>query len=1261
MRRYILFVLFLCLHWVAWGETQYTYRYWFDNDGQTMRTGTSDGSALHLDADLTGLDVAFHTIHLQVKDSKDVWSSPVTRSFFKLPVQSERGTYRYWMDGDHEHAVSGQYTGGEMMVDVSAVDDGFHLLYMQVDCGNAPSAPQTKMFIKVPQLDGNLTCLCSIDGKVYKQEKVTSAGGALNWVLDVDALEQGLHRMQVQVVTPSGAATSVSDHFFLRAATRTEIAGMKLLYNVDGQSFKSVKGSGADGLFHFDLNVAELEDGLHRLTYLLSSETGTSTKVSTSFFVKTPVGGYGIMSYKYWLNNDETTAKSVTLAKRANPFSLVSLLPMPTCPIRSSCFCFEIVDGKPVIYAKNDVHFRFVDASNRVAETTKQYVDYNVSQAVSDVAALQPSQTFARPAANEIKWFRFEAEQGDTVTFKTSQACSIQLFSPLAEEVYSASGSTSVVFGGCHTWESGTYYLAVHDVTGSKADLTLEYSHLAKYEVVSQDVGTVGNGGCSTITFKGNGFNSLHDIDIVVNTERGPVTLSPADINHISDVEVEATFDFSVISLPYTSTDDPQSSTESVKADMIFHFTDNDKYRYDCLTVEKEKPIELTTSVTFPSSFGHSVTYTCKITNHGNMTAYGVPIYTWIKSKLEKGIYDIQVEGLDIPKLSESVSTEVLTEQEAAALRQALDALDDDHLFMKYWVEDEDKLGDSVCVRSNYFYTNIAPNTTKTIRLTISTSEVDAFAYFTVPEEWPSYTIESMSEENVAAKARFSNARAAEWYCCYRDKVECLANVVCYGLDIASLFSVPGPTAVNIASCVAGALNQVITAAGDTFCGKNDVEGNFIKKVNNIVKGINIAATLTSCASAMGVKNAGEIVLALDALTHPSVTMGCITSLFQKKPNCPPMPPEGGGAVGGKSHDPNDIYGYIHESGSLFISDSVRNVSYRIEFENDTAFATASAHVVEVRDTFDCKYFDLATFSPTSIKIGKRTEYLDGTPEFIKTIDLRPEINAIAQVEGRYEQQKGIATWLFTSLDPMTMEPTDNIMDGLLPVNYDGESGMGEVSFDISLNQGLSDGTCVIDKASIVFDNNDPIMTPTWTNIVDAVCPESKITNISEQNDTIAAIFIEGDDTRSGIWKYDLYVQYGKTAPWVKAAVCSADSNYINFRYYNGIDYGFCVIATDSAGNTEKKQLAREAVLAKVDSGDVNSDGEVNTLDATLTTAYYLEQPVYILALAADINNDGKIDTLDATLITQMFLDANVVVNARALMTKHRIKTNVEK
>lgn len=412
-----------------------------------------------------------------------------------------------------------------------------------------------------------------------------------------------------------------------------------------------------------------------------------------------------------------------------------------------------------------------------------------------------------------------------------------------------------------------------------------------------------------------------------------------------------------------------------------------------------------------------------------------------------------------------------------------------------------------------------------------------------------------------------------------------------------------------------------------------------MKNVNRIIQTMNIGAVATSCASACGVKNASEITLVLDALTHPSVTYNCVTAYFFKKPNCPPVPPNGGNSSGGKSHDPNDIFGYTSASGSKFISDSIAQVNYRIEFENDTAFATASAHVVEIKDTLDAKLFDLASYAPTGFKIGEKTVYLDGQPEFVSTVDMRTAINAIVQVEGRYDSKKGIATWRFTSLDPMTMEPTDDVMQGFLPVNSDGQSGMGEVSFDIRLRQPFADGTEIANRATIVFDSNEPIATPVWTNTVDAVAPESRIVDVTEKSDSVATISFEGADSCSGIWKYEVYAQQGGGAAWTKVAECPADTGSVDFRFYKNLDYGFCVLATDSAGNVENKQLHREASFGNVTKGDANGDGKVDMVDAILIVNHYLGKPdTYINALAADVNEDGKTDLVDAIATVKLYV-----------------------
>ena len=377
-----------------------------------------------------------------------------------------------------------------------------------------------------------------------------------------------------------------------------------------------------------------------------------------------------------------------------------------------------------------------------------------------------------------------------------------------------------------------------------------------------------------------------------------------------------------------------------------------------------------------------------------------------------------------------------------------------------------------------------------------------------------------------------------------------------------------------------------------------------------------------------------------DWLRYPNAGLAgwsCGTALM-KNTDCPLFTSVQGASVPVASRDPNDIYGYSAESGCQAIKDRMTDVFYAIEFENDTTFATAPAHNIYLTDTLDYTKFDLSTFRPTRIKIGNKTAELSGEKNFVTTIDMRPDIYAIAQVEGAFDVTKGIARWHISSLDPMTMEPTEELSAGVLPINTDG-SGMGEVSFDISLQDGLLDGTEINNRASIVFDSNEPILTPTWTNIIDAVAPTSTILGAIQSTDSTLTLRLAGEDERSGVWKYSVYSQMGEGSTWELVAENVTDT-LCDVRVFEGMEYGFLVLATDSAGNVENKAFEAEFTLSTFLPGDANGDGVVNSTDAQLVVNYYLGKEVYLNFAAADVVTDGQLNSVDAQAIQNIYLNS---------------------
>lgn len=1253
MQRYILLFIVLCLYFSARGQTQYEYLYWFDNDISTTRKGSTTSGAWQMEVDLSSLSESFHTIHLQVTDEKDISSAPVTRCFFLAKEDGVLTDGFYWFDDEAQaRRVEGNKQGA-MTFDVTEIPEGFHTLHYQVlRADGLYSQIETRCFYKMQSdqvvgqltfmcyIDGTpfkqervsanngvatwlldvsdlpmgfhklqvrafmengssttdceafflrtampseldaITCVCSIDGEVFKQERMEATNGAALWQLDVNELPIGFHKLQLRAVMENGASTSIREAFFLRNATDSEMDALVCMFSIDGKPYKTIESGVHDGVFHCDLDVAELSDGLHKISYSLTDGKGAQTTVKSQYFIKTPVGGNSIKMYQYWVNDNDEMAHTVVQEEVTNPLKLITLLPIEPQPLRSKLFHFEVKDGQPMIYAKNEIHLRFFDAAGHFTDASDQYADYQVGQKVVPVGELQATQTFDRLAENDIRWYTLQAAPGDTVAFRSSQATSIQLFAPSGTEIFKTSESASVKWSGIHVWEDGTYYLAVHDVTGSQNTMKLEYMHMDKYDVVDWDVHRVGNGGCSTITFKGNGFRDLYAVDLVVAPGD---TIHSVYISHNSDAEIAIAFDFTSATLG--------------NYNAVFHFTEEDKHIANVVTVEEAIDIELATSVTYPSTFlrGTPTTYTIKITNNGNMTAYNVPIYSYLMNKdQEDGISHIKFEGLGLASLLDIIDIDSLTLEDKMELQEVVEELGDDHYFQLFRTENEETPGDSIWVRCGYFFTNIAPFETQTLRLIVTANET-VWAYVSVPRDW---SVFNETKDDIASQALLvpQKVNLKDGFCCYHEKIECyldMTSLVADFVEIGALVAAPFTKGATLTvagkakwiGCATSSLSSLSSISATLFC---DANKSFIEKLKEqgAMNTLSVLATVLSCrpeelkAIKIGAKFIKEMLKNWKSLVKGGIKWGDNGAGFfqcrsnpQKVSGCPPNPPSGGTSNMINSCEPNDIIGYLAESGSNAIKEGHTDVFYTIQFENDTVFATAPAHDIYLTDTLDVNLFDLSTYCPTRIEIGEKSMELTGERNFISTLDMRPEINAIAQVEGTIDDKTGIVRWHISSLDPMTMEPTDDVMQGVLPVNFDG-SGLGEASFNISLKPNLPDGTIIPNRSGNVFDYNETVLTPTWTNIVDAVAPSSYIDNSWMVNDSTLRITADGFDARSGVWKYEWYVQAGENAPWWKEG--ETESASFDYHIYEGIDYGFCVLAVDSAGNVEQKVIQRE-------------------------------------------------------------------------------------
>lgn len=491
MRKKLLVALLACLQGTAWGQAAYEYRYWFDGDESTQQSGTSLEKTLKLDADVSALGCSMHTLHIQVKDSNGVWGSPQTRFFTRVPGKTMK--CYYWFNDDIADMQAIEPKSGQQAIDVNHLPDGCHMIHVYAKDGITTSPIYSNLFLKLPTISKatHCICICYIDGKQFRQKRLTAKENIVNWNIDVNGLAPGFHTIRIQLFTESGTPTNIYNTVFLKTTTVADMADMNCAYRIDGGEMRYKSGQYGRKLLRFDLDVDSLEEGLHKIEYMLSGKHGTMGKLRTAFFIKTKSGGEGIVCYRYWVNDNEDRAVQVDLPKAQSRFSLSEMLPVESQPIRTSNFHFEAEsNGTPMVYAKNELNIRFYDANGRCTQAKSEYIDYSSGEAASILATLVSGkqEITETPAKNEIRWFKFIAEKGDSVNFKTSIASTIDVLDSVGSNIYRAQHERSTEAGGICLPESGTFYVALHNVADTTAmQVALVYNNVTQNIITGID------------------------------------------------------------------------------------------------------------------------------------------------------------------------------------------------------------------------------------------------------------------------------------------------------------------------------------------------------------------------------------------------------------------------------------------------------------------------------------------------------------------------------------------------------------------------------------------------------------------------------------------------------------------------------------------------------------------------------------------------------------------------------------------------------
>lgn len=453
--------------------------YWFNSEGAKHHTFSHKDGKIELD--VSSLKPGLHTLYYQVEDVDKILSSAHSAMFFRTS-DSDGRRYQCWFDENDSLMFCGEVTNGLFLLDASSVNEGFHRISLLVADEYTSSNPEFRYFVKVPQTMNvdYLECLLFVNDTLYMQESFAEEGGAIHMDFDVSRLNNGLHHLKAMVATPTGARSKLHEAFFYRMPKQNELEQLKLVYYINNDTTKVQTGTLSNGKYEFMLDVSELENGVHQLGCHLTDERGNISDIRNYFFVKMADNSDGICQYEYWVNDSIQKKQSSELEEPQNPFKLVSMLPLESQPIRTENFYFLIEKGTPRIYGRNTLYMRFMDTDLRITETEHPYIDMAGSQDVIPVGALQPYQEFETVQDGNIRWYSLHAQVGDSISFKSSLPCTLQLFSPLSVETYKVQSNASTEFGGCIVSESGIYYLAIHDVTGKETEMSIEFEHFDK-------------------------------------------------------------------------------------------------------------------------------------------------------------------------------------------------------------------------------------------------------------------------------------------------------------------------------------------------------------------------------------------------------------------------------------------------------------------------------------------------------------------------------------------------------------------------------------------------------------------------------------------------------------------------------------------------------------------------------------------------------------------------------------------------------------
>ena len=122
------------------------------------------------------------------------------------------------------------------------------------------------------------------DTNIAEAQMDSSTQAAFSIELDVNALSEGIHQLNIQVKDTSGMYSPTRTALFWKQMQKVEMGTYALRYWFDDDATQTVEGSVPTGMQMID--VSSLSEGLHSLHFQVAGNNGMYSPTRTALFWK---------------------------------------------------------------------------------------------------------------------------------------------------------------------------------------------------------------------------------------------------------------------------------------------------------------------------------------------------------------------------------------------------------------------------------------------------------------------------------------------------------------------------------------------------------------------------------------------------------------------------------------------------------------------------------------------------------------------------------------------------------------------------------------------------------------------------------------------------------------------------------------------------------------------------------------------------------------------------------------------------------------